>query len=114
MTEDVQDLVMLTDFETDWILLNIDRIDGIRRKYRARSLQIWWREVTGLANGEVKLYATNDESVQSILQTIPVNNYDNTDNAPLILLDNSFKYIKAKFIKNSITGGRLNLHITYD
>lgn len=114
MTEQIEDLPMNLDQETEWLPLIIERIDGIRRRYVARSIQIWWKGVAGLMNGRVGILATNETSVTSFITDYVTNTADNTDNAEIYVFNKSFSYLKIRYSKNGNITGKLSMVIMYD
>jgi len=101
-------------YNSDWLAMRHERVEDLRRRVRARSVQIWWTDAIGIYNGRIDIYATNDFETQSLMKTIYIQNSTNMDDFELLIFDNNFDYLKINYINNGIQAGMLNLSIFYD
>jgi|GEM_PF-1176154 predicted Abi (CAAX) family protease len=102
-----------TDFETDWLELELENIPEIRQKQEARSLQIEWQGATGVLNGVLDIIISNNQSLETIAQTINITSASNSDDCVLITFDITPPYLKVRYQHNGITGGSMNAALFY-
>ncbi len=114
MTEYIEDIPMNLDYETEWLPVIIERIDGIRRRFVAKSVQIWWQAVAGLMNGRIEILGTNETTVTSFIIDYVTSSNTNTNNAELYVFIKSFNYFKIRYSKNGNISGKFSLAIMYD
>lgn len=107
--EIIKDHNMDNDLETGWIPVFIDKIRNFGEKARAESLEIYWNDVTGDLDGKIQLFISNGQGSKALGNTYDIDGSSNVEDCEFIVLDHiNFKYLKIKYIKNSITGGTLN------
>jgi hypothetical protein len=76
---------------------------------QANSLQVVWENVTGITDGIINIYVSNDFRASSLAYSITINSESNLDDALMLILTAPFNYMKINYVKNNITAGKLNL-----
>lgn len=78
------------------------------------SVQVVWRNLTGSFDGEIRLYASNLPEDDSFFDggeidgaIIPINSA--SGNRMWIRDRLGFRYLQARFVKNGITGGEIDI-----
>lgn len=112
--EIIKDHNMDDDLETDWMPVFIDEISNFGKKARAESLELYWKDVTGVLDGEIQIFISNGQGGKALGNTYFIEEPSNIEDCEFIVLDHiNFKYLKIKYIKNNITGGTLNAVIGF-
>lgn len=112
--EVIKDQAMSSDFESDWIPVQIDKIANFGKNSFADSLQIYWEDVTGTLDGKIELFISNVQDSMTLGNTYNIETASNIDDSEFIVLSHIlFKYLKIKYTKNNITGGKLNAILAF-
>ena len=113
ISEIIRNRMMNVDFETEWFPVRLDPFNG-DMKSSAVSIQISWKDVTGTLDGTIEVLASNDQLMESIGTSININSENNESDSEMFVLYPSFNFIKLKYTKNGITGGKMNAVIQYE
>lgn len=108
-----KDVSMEGDFESNWTAAFLEKIYGYKKQCKAISVQIVWNGIDGIANGKILVLCSNDLIHSAIGMEINIASDSNLNDPELIIIDPLFKYLKLKYIANSISDGVLNAIITY-
>lgn len=109
----LKDTPMSSDVESQWIPVEYSVPGNKNTKYRANAIQIVWRNVSGTLNGTITIYAANDIATMSKGKVISVASETNESDSHLFIIVPAFEFIKIKYEKNGITGGRLSAFVSY-
>lgn len=102
MYEIIKDEPLWQNWTSAWFQLHI----GGRQ---SSSLQIVWENVTGITDGTINIYVSNDFRASSLAYSLTVNSESNLDDALMLILTSPFNYMKIDYVKNNIIAGKLNL-----
>jgi hypothetical protein len=81
---------------------------GASRLCRLRSIQIWWKGVTGTHSGSLELIGMNSLDKDSVLETISVDSEDNSNDCILIIPQKPCFIYNLNYSPFGVTGGRLS------
>jgi hypothetical protein len=101
------DKSLAADFTGDWIT-NPQQV-----AFDKPSIQLEWKEVTGTTDGVLKIELTNDVdgNKPALLKSITIDSASNVSDSYLLQIDYVFEAMRIKYVKNSITGGKLYAEI---
>ena len=99
---------MDADFGTLWIPLT-----DSSGKLNATSLQLTWKNVTGILNGIINIYTANSQDYGSLALTIDVDSATNENDTCMITVYPMYYLLRIEFQKNGITGGLINGFLYY-
>ncbi|MFA6571084.1 MAG: hypothetical protein WCT77_07590 [Bacteroidota bacterium] len=113
INEIITELAMDKSYESDWFPLELDPISNFGKRASAESMQISWSGVTGTYNGVIEILASNDMTNYTCGATVAVNTAENQSDSVMIIFLSVFRFIKIRYTKNSISGGKLNVSLNY-
>jgi hypothetical protein len=112
INEIIKDMPMDSNYESEWIPLEIKLFDN-KGKRRANSLQIAWDNVIGTLDGTIEVYARSDVVSGALGRMININSASNLSDSELLILYPALESIKFIYNANGITGGTLNIALSY-
>ena len=86
----------------------------IHKEREAVSIAIFWENMTGTFDGEVKILISNDGIHFSTNDTISINTEENISDSLLIFLNIPFNFIKLQVKRNNIINGDISANIYYN
>ena len=108
-----KDIDMSTDFDSEWVELELPQNSVFGKKLKAESLQISWNNASGTLNGTIEINATNDLKSNTLAKTIQVNKSSIDSDSELFILFSSFEFLKIIYHHNNISGGQLNAVLSF-
>ena len=102
-----------SDYQSPWIPTRIGKNPNQRKELIAVSLQIAWDQLTGTPDAALEIIVTNDLKFSTIAKTINIDSVSNINDSLMIMMNSSFAYFSIRFIKNSVTGGKLSVSLAY-
>ncbi|MDA3844625.1 MAG: hypothetical protein PF588_09695 [Candidatus Kapabacteria bacterium] len=102
-----------SDYRSPWIPTRIEKTPNQMKELSAVSLQIAWDQLTGTPDAVLEIIVTNDLKFSTIAKTINIDSASNLNDSLMIMMNSSFAYFGIRFIKNSVTGGKLSVSLAY-
>ena len=102
-----------SDYTSPWIPTRIERNPNQKKELNAVSLQTAWDQLTGTPDATLEITVTNDLKFSTIAKTINIDSVSNINDSLMIIMNSSFAYFSIKYTKNSVTGGKLSVSLSY-